>query len=338
MKIAKTKNNATFNRYKNISLETLKELLFTMIKIRRVEEKIVQLYPEQEMRCPVHLCVGQEAIPAGVCRCLNKDDVIFCSHRSHGYYIARRGNLKALIAELYGKFTGCTKGKGGSQHLAVPEVGLLGSSAIVAGTIPIAVGAALSFKMQKKKNVAVVDFGDGAVDEGTFYESLNFAALKKLPVIFICENNLYATHAHQSARQAKDNIFKKAKVFGVPGIRINGNDVVEVFRVCKDAIARARLGKGPTLVECITYRWLEHVGPNYDYNLGYRTKKELKEWMKRCPIKVFEEFLLRKRLVKKSEVTQVLQEIDLEIKEAISFAKESIFPPNEELLRDVYCV
>lgn len=338
MKIAKMKNNATFNRYKNISLEILKELLFTMIKIRRVEEKIVQLYPEQEMRCPVHLCVGQEAIPVGVCKSLNLGDVVFGSHRSHGYYIARGGDLKALFAELYGKITGCTKGKGGSQHLAAPEVGILGSSAIVAGTIPIAVGAALSLTMQKKKSVALVDFGDGVVDEGTFYESLNFAALKKLPVVFVCENNFYATHAHQSVRQARDNIFQKAKVFGVPGIRLNGNDVVEVFITCRNAIKRARLGKGPTLIECRTYRWLEHVGPNYDYNLGYRSRRELNRWMKSCPIKAFEEFLLRKRLVKKLEVTQVLQEIDLEIKEAISFAKESIFPPNEELLKDVYCV
>ena len=161
--------NNIFNGYKNLSSETLRELLFTMIKIRWMEEKIAQLYPQQEMKWPVHLCIGQEAIPAGVCRNLKSNDVVFCSHRSHGYYIALEGDLKALMAELCGKYTGCAKGKGGSQHLAAPEVGLLGSSAIVAGTIPIAVGAALSFAMQKKSNVAIVDFGDGAVDEGVFY-------------------------------------------------------------------------------------------------------------------------------------------------------------------------
>ena len=330
-----------FREYKyisNISLKILKDLFFVMIKIRKVEEKIAQLYPQQEMRCPVHLCIGQEAIPVGVCKNLKSDDVVFCSHRSHGYYIALEGDLKALIAELYGKYTGCTKGKGGSQHLAAPETGLLGSSAIVAGTIPIAVGAALSFAMQKKSNVAIVDFGDGAIDEGVFYESLNFAALKKLPVIFICENNFYATHAHLSVRQAKNNIFQKAKVFGVSGIRIDGNNVIEVFRACKDAVKRARLGKGPTLLECRSYRWLEHVGPNYDYSLGYRTKKELKAWMKKCPIKMFQEFLLRKGLIRKSEITQTLEKINQEIKEAVSFAKESTFPSSEELLKDVYCV
>jgi len=309
-----------------------------MIKIRRVEEKITNLYPEQEMRCPVHLCIGQEAVPAGVCKSLNEDDVVFGSHRAHGYYLARRGDLKALMAELYGKVTGCTKGKGGSQHLAAPEVGFLGGSPIVAGTISIAVGAALSFTIQKKGNVAVVDFGDGAVDEGVFYESLNFAALRRLPVIFICENNFYATYTHQSVRQAKDNIFQKAKVLGVSARRINGNDVVEVFRTCQNAVNLARSEKGPTLIEYRTYRWLEHVGPNYDYNLGYRTKKELKEWMRKCPIKKFKEFLLDKGLIKKSEITQTLKKIDLEIKESVSFAKESSFPPYDELLKDVYRV
>lgn len=327
-----------FNGYQKLPLEILKELLFTMIKIRLVEETIAKLYPKKEMRCPIHLCIGQEAIPVGVCKSLNKDDVVFGSHRFHGYYLARGGNLKALIAELYGKSTGSTKGKGGSQHLAAPEVGLIGCSAVVAETIPIAVGAALSLVMQDKKSVVVVDFGDGAVDEGTFYESLNFAALKKLPVVFVCENNFYATHTHQSFRQAKDNIFQKARVFGVSAVRINGNDVVEVFRASRKAVKLARSGRGPILIECRTYRWLEHVGPSYDYNLGYRTKKELKDWMKKCPIKMFKNFLLNKGLIKKSEITHILKRFDLEIEEAVSFAKESSFPSYDELLTDVYRV
>lgn len=331
-----TKNQNITGDYQKLTQETLKDLLFAMIKIRSLEEKIVQLYSEQKMRCPVHLCIGQEAIPAGVCKNLERGDVVFASHRSHGYYIALGGGLKNLMAELYGKFSGCTKGKGGSQHLAVPEIGLMGSSAIVAGVIPIAVGAALSFIMQKKKNVAIVDFGDGAADEGTFYESLNFAALKNLPVVFICENNFYATHAHQSVRQAKDNIFQKARAFGVSGICIDGNNALEVFMACQDAIKRARMGKGPTLIECRTYRWLEHVGPNYDFNLGYRTKEELKRWMEKCPIKMFKKFLKKKRLIKESEVIQTSEKINREIKEAVKFAKESAFPTDEELLQDVY--
>jgi pyruvate dehydrogenase E1 component alpha subunit len=269
---------------------------------------------------------------------MKENDVIFCSHRSHGYYIARGGSLTALFAELYGKFSGCARGKGGSQHLAAPEVGLLGSSAIVAGTIPLAVGAALSFTMQKKKNIAVAAFGDGAIDEGVFYESLNFAALRKLPVVFICENNFYATHAHQSVRQAKDNIALKAEVFGVSGVRIDGNNVIEVFRACRNAVSRARLGKGPSLIECRTYRWLEHVGPNYDYNLGYRREKELKEWMKKCPIKRFEKLLLKKGLITKTELAKSIKKIDSEIEKAVAAAKDSIYPSPSELLKDVYCV
>jgi TPP-dependent pyruvate/acetoin dehydrogenase alpha subunit len=327
-----------FKGYQRLSLETLKRLLYSMIKIRKIEEAICNLYPEQEIRCPVHLCVGQEAIPAGVCNSLKSGDVVFASHRSHGYYIALGGDSKALMAELYGKISGCTKGKGGSQHLAAPEVGLMGSSAIVAGVIPIAVGAALSFAMQKKKNVAIVDFGDGATDEGTFYESLNFAALKNLPVVFICENNYYATHAHQSKRQVRDNIAQRAKAFGVFGVRIDGNNVLEVARTCRNAVGRARTRKGPTLIECRTYRWLEHVGVAYDYNLGYRSERELRRWMKKCPIKMLEEFLKKNRLIKESKIIRVSERINLEISEAVKFAKKSAFPGSGELLKDVYSV
>ncbi|MFH1641218.1 MAG: thiamine pyrophosphate-dependent dehydrogenase E1 component subunit alpha [Candidatus Omnitrophota bacterium] len=330
------RNQDILDPYQKSNKEILKWFLATMIKIRRFEESVARIYPEQGMKCPVHLCVGQEAVPSGLCKNLRDADVFFGSHRSHGYYIASGGDIKALIAELYGKFSGCTKGKGGSQHLACPEKGFLGSSAIVAGTIPIAVGAALSFAMQDKKNVSVVDFGDGAVDEGVFYESLNFSAIRKLPVIFICENNLYATHARQSVRQAEDNIFRKAKLFGVCGIRIDGNNVFEVFTSCRDAIRRARAGKGPTLIECRTYRWLEHVGPDYDYNLGYRTKKELKIWMKKCPIERLERLLTKRSLVTKSEVAGMYRDIDFEIEEAVTFAKKSVFPKDDELLRDVY--
>jgi len=319
-------------------IKTEKKLFFTMLKIRRVEEAIIQLYPAQEIRCPVHLCTGQEAIPAGVCYHLKKSDVVFGSHRAHGYYIAKGGNINSFMAELYGKATGCGRGKSGSQHFAAPEIGFWGSSAIVAGTVPIAVGAALSFAMQHKKSVVVVDFGDGATDEGVFYEALNFSALKRLPVIFICENNSYATHAHQLARQAKDNIVQRAQAFGVPAVRIDGNDVIEVFRACRNAVSRARLGKGPSLIECKTYRWLEHVGPNYDYNLGYRTEKELKEWMKKCPIKRFEKLLLKKGLITKTELAKSIKKIDSEIEKAVAAAKDSIYPSPSELLKDVYCV
>jgi TPP-dependent pyruvate/acetoin dehydrogenase alpha subunit len=330
------RNSPIIEAHKNINSQTLKRLLFHMIKIRKIEEMICNLYPEQKIRCPVHLCVGQEAIPVGACLALGPGDLVFTPHRSHGYYIALGGDSKALMAELYGKFSGCTKGKGGSQHLANPEIGLMGSSAIVAGVIPIAVGAALAFTMQKKKNVALVDFGDGATDEGTFYESLNFAALKNLPVIFICENNFYATHAHQSARQAKNNICQKANVFGVFGVRIDGNNALEVLKTCRDAVRRARLRKGPTLIECRTYRWLEHVGVAYDYDLGYRTEKELRQWRKKCPIEMLKDFLIKNKSIKKSEIERMSEKINFEIREAVRFAKRSKFPASGELLKDVY--
>lgn len=334
MRVLNKKNYSKKHRKDNSGI--LKELFFGILKVRKIEEKIMQLYPQQEMRCPVHLCLGQEAVPVGVCSNLKDSDVIFGSHRAHGYYIARGGSVGLLMAELYGKVSGCTKGKGGSQHLAAPEVGLIGASAIVAGTIPVAVGAALAFKFKKKKSISVVDFGDGAVDEGVFYESLNFAALKKLPILFICENNFYATHAHQLTRQAKDNIFKKAQAFGISAIRADGNNVIKVFNTAKKAVSLIRSGKGPAFIEYRTYRWLEHVGPNYDYNLGYRSKKELDKWVSSCPIKQLKKYLLSKKLLSIREIQRKDKEIDREIEKAISFAKKSPFPSSKELLADTY--
>lgn len=219
-----------------------------------------------------------------------------------------------------------------------PLSGLAGSSAIVGGTIPIAVGAALAFVMQKKKNVAIVNFGDGAVDEGVFYESLNFAALKNLPVIFVCENNFYATHAHQSLRQSKDNIYEKARVFGIPSLRIDGNDVLEIFAVCRSAVDAARKGKGPYLIECRTYRWLEHVGPNYDYALGYRSRKEFQAWKRKCPVECFSRFLINRKIITKSQLEAMRKSIESDVEKAVKFAKESPFPSDSELLKDVYCL
>jgi len=324
-----------FPGMEKIPRNALRDLFFTMLKIRRVEEVIAELYPAQEMRCPVHLCVGQEAVPAAVSQNLLPHDVVFASHRSHGYYIAQGAGLRELFAELYGKADGCTKGKGGSQHLASPRSGLIGSSAIVAGTIPIAVGAALAFRMQRKRSVAAAAFGDGAVDQGVFYESLNFASLKKLPVIFVCENNLYATHAHQSERQARDNIFRRAGVFGMPGVRVNGNDVVQAYLAFKKAVARARAGAGPTLIEYRTYRWLEHVGPYDDSNLGYRAKSEVESWKKRCPIAAFRDILLRKKILSPAQVASGTEKIERRIRDAVLCAQRSAFPPEQELCSDV---
>ena len=315
---------------------TLRTMYITMLRIRKFEERVAELLLLKEIKCPTHLYTGQEAVAAGVCAHLGKDDYVFSTHRSHGHYIAKGGDMKALMAELYGRATGCSKGKGGSMHLASPDVGLPGSVAIVAGTIPLAVGAALAFSMQEQDTVSVTFFGDGAVNEGVFYESLNFASLKKLPVIFVCENNLYSTHLPISACLADTSIYHKAKIFSMPGVRVNGNNVAEVFKAAERAIEDARRGNGPTLIECMTYRWRGHVGPHFDVDKGLRTQQELDYWMNRCPIKTLDRFLSQQNILSESEKNQIYESIEKEIEEAIIFAKESPYPDESRLLSDVF--
>ena len=321
----------------DIPAKTLRMMYVTMLMIRKFEERVAELVSKNEIICPCHLYIGEEAVATGVCAALRKDDYVFSTHRSHGHYIAKGGDVKALMAELYCRATGCSKGRGGSMHLASPDVGLPGSSAIVAGTIPLAVGAGLAFSLQKRNSVSVAFFGDGAANEGTFYESLNFAALKKLPVIFVCENNLYSTHMPISACLADVNICKKADAFSMPAVRVDGNSIVEIFKVAKRAVEDARIGKGPALIECMTYRWRGHVGPSNDLDKGLRSKEELEYWMNRCPIKALEEFLLEHDLVSKSEKNKIYENLEEEIEEAIAFAKVSPYPdPNENKSLSVF--
>lgn len=320
----------------DISSTTLRSMYVTMLKIRKFEEKVAELLVKQEIKCPTHLYIGQEAIATGVCANLRKDDYVFSNHRNHGHYIAKGGEIEALMAEMYGKVTGCSKGRGGSMHLSSPEVGFPGSAAIVAGTIPLAVGTALAFSLQKGDRVSVAFFGDGAVNEGVFYESLNFAALKKLPVVFVCENNLYSTHMPIAACLADTTIYKKAEVFSLPGVRVDGNNVIEVYEAAQKAVEDARRGKGPTLLECMTYRWRGHVGPSDDLDKGLRSKEELDYWMDRCPIKTLERLLLKNNIVSESEKIQMCESIEKEIEGAIVFAKESPYPDESTLLTDVF--
>lgn len=324
----------------DIPAKMLLAMYATMLKIRKFEEKVAELVSSREIITPCHLYIGQEAVATGVSAALRKEDYVFSTHRSHGHYIAKGGDIKALMAELYCKATGCSRGRGGSMHLSSPDVGFPGSSAIVAGTIPLAVGAALAFSIEKSDRVSVAFFGDGAVNEGVFYESLNFAALKKLPAIFICENNLFSTHMPISACLADTRIYKKAEAFNMPGVRIDGNNVAEVFMVAKKAVEDARLGKGPALIECMTYRWRGHVGPFYDVDKGLRSKEELEYWMNRCPIKVFEEFLLMQEFISESEKNHIYEDIEREIEEALIFAKDSPHPDpnNNKILGDVFKV
>lgn len=322
---------------KDISKETLLDIYKNILKIRFFEEKIVKVYrKEQEIQCPVHLCIGQEAISASVSACLTKEDYVFSNHRCHGHYIAKGGDLNKLTAELYGKKNGCSKGKGGSMHIVDLEVGFKGSSSIVSGSIPIALGAALAFKMQNKKNVVVSYFGDGATDEGVLYESLNFAALKKLPVIFICENNFYATNSPNSIRKPLDNIAERAFVFNVPWKKIDGNNALAVYKETKEAVKRAEKGEGPTFIEARTYRWTGHVGPDDDTLLGFRPKEELEKWKKKCPLKAYENFLLDKKIITHDYSINYKKEIQQKIENAFAYAKSCDYPKKKEIYEDLF--
>lgn len=297
---------------------------------------MIALYPEQEMRTPVHLYIGQEAIASGVCAHLKKEDYLFSTHRNHGHLIAKGADILPMFAELYGKKTGCSGGKGGSMHMIDKERGIYGTSAIVAGGIPIGLGAALASKMRNQDRITVIFFGDGAVDEGPFYESLNFAALKKLPVLFVCENNFYATNSHQKARQANTDIFKLAEFFFMPAVCIDGNDLVSVYSVAGNFINKIRNGSGPCFIEARTYRCRTHAGPETDIEKGLRAKEEVEEWMQKCPYKGFKQHLLESRLLSEAEVSEIEKKVDAEIQAAVDFAKKSPFPLEEDMSKDVY--
>jgi TPP-dependent pyruvate/acetoin dehydrogenase alpha subunit len=304
----------------NDSQDLKKRLYYRLLLLRRLEERIIADYPAKEMRSPSHLYMGHEAIAVGVCEALDKDDIVYPYYRSHGWYLAKGGDLKAMVAELHGRENGCSKGWGGSMHLIELKAGVMGTSAIVAGTVSHAAGAALAFCLQGKKSVCAVSFGDGAVEEGVFHETLNMAALRKLPVLFICENNLYATNTHIRYRQAQTEIFRRAESYGIPGVRIDGNDVLAVYEEAQRAVRRARKGEGPTLIECMTYRYLEHCGVNGDLYLGYRTEEEVKEWHARDPLLKAACFLSEK------EKSQMDTEIKAAIDAAFLYAKASPFP------------
>lgn len=303
----------------------------TMLKIRLVELKIEELYSQDEMKTPVHLCIGQEAIAAGVCANLNKEDYVFSNHRGHGHYIAKGGELKSMIAELYCKETGCSKGRGGSMHLIDTSVGFMGSSSIVAGSIPIATGAALSSVLRKDNRVSVVFFGDAASEEGVLFESMNFAALKNLPVVYVCENNFYSVCSHQTARQANCDISMRPKAFDIPSYQVDGSDVMEVYAASKKAIQGARSGRGPSFLECRVYRWRGHAGPGDPQKDSYRKPEEWGEWIKKDPLKNFEAALVKENIITIGEIKEITKRIDEDILEAFEFARKSPLPEKEEL-------
>lgn len=314
-----------------------RNLLTTMRRVRMVEERIAALYPEQEMRCPTHFSIGQEAVAAGVCARLMPDDKVVSAHRSHAHYLCRGGDLKRMLAELYGKIDGCAKGKGGSMHLIDLSVGFLGCVPIVGSTIPIGVGTAFTAHLTDQPGVSVVFFGDGATEAGVFHESLNFARLHRLPVVFVCENNLYSVNTPLQERQpASRTIAELAQAHDILAIQEDGQDVDRVYDAAGPLIECARRGEGPVLLEFMTYRWLEHCGPLGDTHLGFRPPGEFESWIERCPIKLYTERLSVEGIVDEAGLALVREDLANEIDDAIEFAKQSPFPDRNELMADVY--
>ena len=300
----------------------MKNKLFeSMLRIRLVEESIANKYSEQKMRCPTHLSIGQEAIAVGVCANLTSQDQVLSTHRAHAHYLAKGGCLNSMMAEIYGKASGCSKGMGGSMHLIDTSVGFMGSTAIVGNTIPVAVGLALEKKLTRKKSIACVFFGDGATEEGAFYESVNFAIIHSLPILFICENNLYSVYSGLEVRQPVNRkIYKMVRAMGISAQHGNGNDVEEVARKVKHAKTMILKSGGPQFLEFDTYRWREHCGPNFDNNIGYREESEFLKWKKKDPLKNFYSENSQKYIDRK--IDTISQEID----DAHQFADDSKFP------------
>ena len=312
-------------------------ILESMLRIRVAEQAIADRYQtEKEMRCPTHLCIGQEAVPAAISAHLTKADLVFSGHRSHGHYLAKGGNLKAMFAELYGRETGCARGKGGSQHLVDLDCGFMGSAPILSSTIAVGVGAAWAAKLDRTDQVSVVYFGDGATEEGAFHESLNFAAVHALPVIFVCENNLYSVHSAMDIRQpAGRPIAALGLAHGMASATCDGNDIDQVFGFGAAAVDRARHGEGPALIECLTYRWMEHVGPGSDIGLGYRSEAELAEWQARDPLAHYRRNLEAAGRLTAEGLTAMSDRISAEVEDAVAFAKASPFPPASALSEHV---
>jgi TPP-dependent pyruvate/acetoin dehydrogenase alpha subunit len=303
----------------------------SLYRIRRVEEEIARLYPTDAIKSPIHLSIGQESVSVGVCEALTPRDVVFGTYRGHAMYLAKGGDLQKMIAELYGKRTGCTRGIGGSMHLICKEKGVMGTSAIVGTTIPVAVGYALGQQYLKSGVVTVSFFGDGAVDEGAFHESMNFAAIKKIPIIFVCENNSYAIHSHHLSRHHSDNICERARSYGIPAERFADGDIFAIHEFTSEAGEKIRRGEGgPFFLECLTCRWKEHVGPGEDFDLGYRSRQEVDCRIESDPIMKFKSLALR-------EASHAIEsEIEKEIQEAFSFAEESPFPEGKEAYENLF--
>lgn len=321
------------------SKELISKLFRGMLRIRLVEESLVEPILKGAIKCPVHLYSGEEAVAVGLCANLKSADYIFGNHRSHGHYLAKGGDMGKMIAEIYGKDSGCSRGRGGSMHLIDPENGVLGIVPIVAGTISLALGAALASKIRKDDRVTVTFFGDGATGEGVLYESLNFAALEKLPLIFACENNLYSTHLPIKEIRVNENISESAIPFGIKSVRVDGNNVLDVLEASRLAVKQCRDGEGPVFIEFLTYRFRGHVGPDDNIQGSHtdiRPKDEIAAWLKRDPISNLKDFMITEMNFNEYEISDIHNDVNKEIKIATDFALVSDYPKSSELMKYVY--
>ena len=320
-----------------MSPDLCRHLLREMMRIRAVEETIAERYSEQKMRCPTHLSIGQEAPAAAAGAVLMATDMAVSGHRAHAHYLAKGGNLAAMIAEIYGKVTGCSRGKGGSMHLVDETVGFMGSTAIVGGTVPVGVGLALSRAIAAKGEVVCIFMGDAVMETGVFYESANFAAVHRLPVLFVCENNLYSVYSPLEVRQPTDrSIARTAAAMGLTSVSGDGNDVLVSYDLIKAAADRARSGEGPQFVELATYRWREHCGPFYDNTIGYRSEAEFEAWKARDPIARLTKALLDDPRIDQAWIEAETRSIRAEVDDAFRFAEASPFPAPSEAFTDLY--
>ena len=320
-----------------MNVDLSRRLLRDMIRIRAVEERIVLRYDDKKMRCPVHLSIGQEVPSAAAGAVLRPTDLAVSGHRAHAHYLAKGGDLPSMIAEIYGKASGCAGGNGGSMHLVDERVGFMGSTAIVGGTVPVGVGLALSLVLKGRDDIVCIFMGDAVVETGVFFEAANFAVVRKLPVVFLCENNLYSVYSPLSVRQPAGRLLTSvAAGIGLAASGGDGNDVRAAQALVAEAVARARGGAGPQFVELATYRWREHCGPLYDNDIGYRSVEEFEDWRARDPIARFHQTLLAERAIDGAWLPAAEAAIAAEIDAAFAFAEAAPFPKPNDAYRHLY--
>ena len=319
--------------------ETFYIALDKILTIRITEVNIAKDFEKNNIITFLHLCVGEEATAVGVSLALNKNDQVFGNHRSHGHYLAKGGNYEKMIYEIYGDDNGCCKGYGGSMHLIDLKVNFMGSTAIVGNSLPVGAGLALTINIEKSNKISCIFLGDGCVEEGVFHETVNFCALKKLPVLFVCENNLYSVYSSLLVRQPKNrSITKMVNAMGIKSFCVDGNDVCKIYDIALRELSKIRSGLGPRFFEFKTYRWREHCGPNFDNNIGYRSEKEFQKWKNKDPIKKYEKKLLEKKEITTEEINKININLLKRINLAFDYAEKSPFPKPSEAFKNVYAL